>query len=298
MAYPNYCDKLTKVTFPKNWNFIEGRISGLFQGSGKLKEIVNFETINFGSSVTNISLMFRGCQSLTTPVLSKAFQSILKKDNLVDITQLIGGCTSLTDIDFIKNLNTSKVTNIAGIFEGLRVTTIDISNWDKTNIKNASKVFKDCINLTNVMGLENLITSKTSTLRQMFWGANSLTKLDLSSWDVSNVHDFYGVLSPNNLTDINIDGWQINPDKDFDIGYLLPLSLINLSAKNTLINLEGWATLNMTNYKNMTPDSWVEFFTALPTLTKPQAINVGSEILSKLTSNQIAIATNKGWTVS
>ena len=104
-------------------------------------------------------------------------------------------------------------------------------------------------------------------------------------------------LQPDYLTDINIDGWKMNPNKDFGIDYLLPSSLINLSATNTLINLEGWTTLNMTKHKNMTPDSWVEFFTALPNITSTQTINLGSEILSKLTSDQIAIATNKGWSV-
>ena len=72
-----YCGKLTKVTFPKNWKHLEGRVSGMFQGDGNLTEIVNFETINFGSSVKNISGMFTGCRSLTSAVMSVVFQSIL-----------------------------------------------------------------------------------------------------------------------------------------------------------------------------------------------------------------------------
>ena len=48
----------------------------------------------------------------------------------------------------------------------------------------------------------------------------------------------------------------------------------------------------------LTIDSLVEMFNALPTVTEPTTVTIGSTNQAKLTEEQIQIATGKGWTVA
>lgn len=49
--------------------------------------------------------------------------------------------------------------------------------------------FRDMIHLEKIDGLEKIHTHHVSDMSYMFAGCEELTKLDLSSWDVSNVTD-------------------------------------------------------------------------------------------------------------
>ena len=49
---------------------------------------------------------------------------------------------------------------------------------------------------------------------------------------------------------------------------------------------------------NLTADNVVEIFNKLATVTTTQTASIGANLMNKLTDDQIAIATNKGWTVS
>ena len=52
-------------------------------------------------------------------------------------------------------------------------------------------MFEDCDQLTEISGLENLNTSETVDMCEMFYGCSSLTKLDLSSFNTTNVSNMY-----------------------------------------------------------------------------------------------------------
>ena len=53
--------------------------------------------------------------------------------------------------------------------------------------------FRDMIHLEKIDGLEKLHTHQVSDMSYMFAGCEKLTRLDLSTWDVSNVTDMTGM---------------------------------------------------------------------------------------------------------
>lgn len=82
------------------------------------------------------------------------------------------------------------------------ITTIDLSNFDTSNVDNMSSMFYDCDSLT-ALDLSNFDTSKVKDMKSMFYGCSKLTTLDLSSFDTSNVEDMCAMfINCSNLTTI------------------------------------------------------------------------------------------------
>ena len=97
-----------------------------------------------------------------------------------------GGFNKMTSID-LSALDTSEVTNMKGMFAGCRsLTNLDVSNFDTSEVTNMSSMFYDCSSLTS-LDLSNFDTSKVADMSQMFSYCNNLTSLDLSKFDTSKV---------------------------------------------------------------------------------------------------------------
>jgi surface protein len=50
-------------------------------------------------------------------------------------------CTNLTTINRINEWNTSDIISIQAMFQECTNLNIDISNWDVTNVTNASRIY-------------------------------------------------------------------------------------------------------------------------------------------------------------
>ena len=69
-----------------------------------------------------------------------------------------------------------------------RLTKIDLSGWDTSNITDMGEMFKDCSSLTS-LDVSNFNTVKVTSMGSMFNGCSSLTTLDVSGFDTSKVTD-------------------------------------------------------------------------------------------------------------
>ena len=78
-------------------------------------------------------------------------------------------------------------SNSSYLFQYLsKITVLDLSNLDTSNVTNMEEMFKECSALTS-LDLSNFDTSKVTKMDMMFEGCSSLTNLDLSNLDTSNV---------------------------------------------------------------------------------------------------------------
>ena len=83
------------------------------------------------------------------------------------------------------------------------LTTIDVSNFDTSNVTDMSGMFAECSGLTNILGLEKLNTSNVTNMREMFHACIGLATIDVSNFDTSNVTDMSIMfLNCSNLTNI------------------------------------------------------------------------------------------------
>ena len=92
----------------------------------------------------------------------------------------------VTSID-LSALDTSEVTNMSDMFFSCNnLTSLDVSNFDTSKVIDMSSMFSWCGSLTN-LNVSNFDTAKVTNMNYMFGGCSSLTSLDVSSFDTSNV---------------------------------------------------------------------------------------------------------------
>ena len=92
----------------------------------------------------------------------------------------------MTSID-LSSLDTSEVTNMNSMFTGCEgLTSLDVSNFDTSKVTNMSDMFGYCSSLTS-LDVSKFDTSQVTNMGYMFGGCRSLTSLDVSNFDISNV---------------------------------------------------------------------------------------------------------------
>ncbi|WP_158595220.1 MucBP domain-containing protein [Lactobacillus sp. ESL0261] len=182
-----------------------------------------------------------------------------------DMRYMFANCQNLTSIDGIDNLQTTKVTNMSFMFAGCsKLASLDLSSFNTANTSYVESMFQDCENLQNIKFSPDFTIAKvddisrmfsgcssltaldlsmfnTSQVKKMIWtfkDCSSLTKLDLSSFDTSNVIDMNGMFNNcSNLKELDLRSFIIDPniDKGYMLDGLTKLNTLKL-GKNTYIN--------------------------------------------------------------
>ena len=102
---------------------------------------------------------------------------------------------NLISIDFNNNFNTSKVTDMNGMFSSCKsLTILDLSNFNTSKVTNMNYMFEECSSLTS-LDLSSFNTSKVTNIQKMFYNCKSLATLDLSSFNTSKVTSMFGMFS-------------------------------------------------------------------------------------------------------
>ena len=107
-----------------------------------------------------------------------------------DSSYLFSKLTICDTIDMVSELDASKTTNMAHMFDGLeKMQTLDLTDLDTSSATNMEAMFWTEDNMTTSLGTINVghfNTSNVTNMYQMFYGVDVET-LDLSSFDTSNV---------------------------------------------------------------------------------------------------------------
>ena len=157
-----------------------------------------------------------------------------------DSGKLFMNMTALKTIN-LDNFDVSRVESMQDMFRGTALTTIDTTGWDTSNVKNMARVFYQCANLKQVIGIEDWETGAATTMRGMFRQAGVTGELDLSGWDVSNVTTMAQMFyKATNLVSLNAEGW--------DAGAVTDMSyFITQSGNLQYFNGAGWNTSSVEN---------------------------------------------------
>lgn len=94
----------------------------------------------------------------------------------------------------ISSWDTSHVTNMEGMFMYATAFNRDISSWDVGKVTNFKKMFYGCGTTYNVNSWQPP-DSVTDIQEMFFYASNSLTNINLSSFDVSNCKSFRGLFA-------------------------------------------------------------------------------------------------------
>lgn len=213
--------------------------------------------------------MFSGCTSLKTIPL-------LDASNVTNMDYAFNSCVSLIKIP---KLNTSKVKSMASVFSNCSKMT-EVPQLDTNSLETANSMFSNC---QSIIKIPKLDMSNAINVNSMFQSCCSLRSIPtLNTSKIINIANIF--TGCYNLMDL---GGFIN----------LGQAYLQSSAEN-YFNY----TLDLSPCINLTHDSLMNVINNLYDIKskgcKNQALVLGATNLAKLTAEEIAVATNKGWNVS
>ena len=131
----------------------------------------------------------------------------------------------------------------------------------------------------------------------MFIGNYSLIKLDVSNFDTSNVLNVntmfadFGTCEELNISRLNLTKCT-SMENTFYASNFKVIRCDGLQLPNI-----DMSTIGLRTSTELTVDSIVGLLNALPQSDKGYSFQIGSANIAKLSDEQKAIATNKGWTL-
>lgn len=250
------------------------------------------------SNVTEMALMFRGCDNLTTIPL-------LDTHNVTSMKDMFASCPKLASIP---KLDTSKVITMSGMLSFCRSLT-SVPDLVTSNVTNMGSMFYDCKKLAAAPQMD---TSKVTDMGSFFNGCSSLTAVPL--YNTSNVTSMGNMFSNcSSLTTVpqfdtskvkymnsmfgNCSKLtavpQFDASKVTNMGYMFSgcTSLKSILMHGMKVSFDIHAS---TQFEE---SDLVTILNNLATVTSTQTLTMGATNLAKLTDAEKAIATNKGWTL-
>ena len=201
---------------------------------------------------------------------------LIDTSNVTNMKSMFSSCKELRNIP---QLNTSAVTNMNHTFYDCGFLKT-IPQLDTSNVTSMEYMFHNCTSLTTIPQLD---TSNTTNVRNMFSMCQQLIEipqLDLSK--VTNVEQAfmwcYALTTLGGFQNLGM-AYDTNQDANYR-SYRLDLSVCKKLTHDSLMNVIN----GLYDIKTKGCNS--------------QQLILGSTNLAKLTAEEIAIATNKGWTVS
>ena len=115
------------------------------------------------------------------------FKAGFRDETHTTCSKWFSGCTNLTSIEGIENLNTSNVKNMNEMFaQCSNLETLDLSHFNTEKVGNMSNMFNGCTKLHD-LNISSFNTENVTNMYGMFYGCSSLETLDLSHFNTRNV---------------------------------------------------------------------------------------------------------------
>ena len=265
-----------------NWgdgSITYGEITHTYTNTGKyiVKGKYWFENVgrNWSKRITRlikvpygveIDLYYRFCQSSLLTYVNLTNAIIIDANNAFNMY----GCINplLSEIIF-DNSTFLYGASLNSIFTNNKaLTQIDLSGIILEGNNILSNLFNGNANIKTITGLNNLNTKNVTTFQNAFNGCTSLLGLDFTGCDFSNVTNLTTFVGNNRV-----------------LTYFKAPSNIKVSLSN------------FTNSTLLTTEDLITIIENLAIVDSTQTLTLGSNNLSKLTAEQIKIATDKNWSV-
>lgn len=226
------------------------------------------------SDVVNMDSLFETCRYIRTIPL-------INTSKVTNMSYMFRWCSSLTTIS---QLDTHNVTNMNRMFENCKSLT-SIPLFDTSKVTNMYNMFYNCKSLTTI---PQLVTSNVTDMSYMFSGCFSLISIPLlDTSSVTNMSSmFYNCKSLVSVPKLDVTNLTNSSDAFYGCS--------SLTTLGGFLNLK--TNLNISNALNLTHDSLMNVINnAADVTSSPKTLTLGATNLSKLTTSEKEIATNKGW---
>lgn len=117
------------------------------------------------------------------------FKAGFRDETHTTCSKWFSGCTNLTSIEGIENLNTSNVKYMNEMFgQCSNLETLDLSHFNTEKVGNMSNMFNGCTKLHD-LNISCFNTENVTNMYGMFYGCSSLDSLDLSHFNTRYVRN-------------------------------------------------------------------------------------------------------------
>lgn len=320
-----FCSSLRELDV-STWNttnWAVTTIASAWNGCYALEKLAieNWKTTSW--VVTTIASAWNGCFSLRELDLSKW---VTTSWAVTTMSSAWANCRSMETLN-VSTWNTTNwaVTTLASTWlrcESLKV--LDLSKWVTTNwaVTTMAQCWQYCYSLRDLkISTWNTTNWNVATFSYVFQECYALETINLNSWDVSNWHTttlYYLFYCTYGAKTINIGSWNVSNFALTESRYLynatgaetllLPAGLHG-TANNSKFTANPYYLVDFAppsldiaqNYSSstrLTRQSLLTIIDRLPTLSTAKTLTIGQTNKLKLTAEEIAVATTKGWTVA
>ena len=191
------------------------------------------------------------------------------------------GCSKLTDIEGIENLNTENVTNMNSMFDRCSaLTSLDLTNFSTAKVSDMSYMFMGCSALTTIFVSGKFVTDQVTDGREMFHMCINLIgaiEYDGSKSDHTYANYENGYFSPEGGFHAYAEFNEGTGTLTFRRGLSKPAGAYDLNVGN---NLPGWdgqrEKINKVvfdaSFANAKPTSCYAWFSQCSNLTEIKGI--------------------------
>ena len=141
----------------------------------------------------------------------------------------------------VAGFDVSRLTSMAGLFEGCSNFNQSLATWDVSKVTDMSRMFYGCRYFDQ--NLSSWATTNVTNMSYMFYGCYMKTIQGVGSWDVSNVTNMAYMFYDCRVMNQNLSGWDVS--KVTDMRYMF----YNCDQMNPAITT--WVTSNVTNMSYM-----------------------------------------------
>jgi surface protein len=129
----------------------------------------------------------------------------------------------------------------------------------------------------------------------MFYLCTELASIgDISNWDTGNVTNMnYMFQNCQSLTSLDVSNWDISKATTIGNAFNYCTALVDFKAPKNIS-----ANMSVANSTALSHDSLMSIINNLATVTSSKTLTLGTTNKAKLTADELAIATNKGWKIS
>ena len=301
----NACNSLMKLNL-SHWDTSNWRVTSMencWVNCWNLKELhVPFNTLNWPLTASGFRYTFQNMYSIKRLDLS-AWDTT--NWTIADTRSTFSSDRSLEEIIGIDQWNTSnwRVTYINAFFyQCYSLKNVDLSGWDtsKWEVVNCESMLLGCQKIENAAGIGQWDVSNwaVTTIGSMISGSYSMRRLDLSQWNASHFQlgGIYNLLAECFNMEELIFPDSLDLSNVTNVNYTTPASGYTVKECNFYLLKNG--NLNINYWYSLSRESLLSLFDKLQETTTTRTVNVGKINRLKLTPEEIAIATQKGWTVA
>lgn len=306
------CGSLKKVDIPKGLLANVSYMDEMFYNSGLEETNIGQRDLIYSPNLISTRNMFGNCRNLKSldlamkaPQLKDMSDMLSNCQNLEraylyvydakpeNLSGLFDGCTNLISID--GQINMSNTTNMVRMFSNCRsLERLFMYLSDTSKVQDMSYMFNGCSNLINLSDIGALNTNQVRYMTSMFQDCGSITGLVLT-FDTRNVVSFSDMFKGcSKLESLTFNGDYFNMSKASCYGIFDGCT----SLKNVVGSITGIRVSIDLSSCPLTRISAMVFINGLDTITTSQIITFSQITYNTLSAEDIAIATNKGWTVA